>query len=143
MQSWHFERWLPDVARATIITILYVAGMAARLWNSFLYGGGLVGAFPFIFALILGPWAAAWVACKAVPSDRRLIAVLAAGTYLGLILFLVLLYAVSGLTPEWRLGAPPSRLTEHDEAFLFVAGLLLCVFAGTLTLSRWKSRNTT
>jgi hypothetical protein len=138
----HFEGWLSDVFRASIVTILYLAGMGAGLSKSIGYVG-LAGVLPFVFALILGPWAAAWVACKLVPSDRRLLVRLSAGSYSGLILFLIVLYAISVLTSRWPRGDHPSRLTEGGEAFLFVVGLLLCVLASTLAFSRWRSRTST
>jgi hypothetical protein len=109
MQRRHFEGRLPDVFRASMVTILYVAGMGAGLSKSIGYVG-FAGVFPLIFALIMGPWAAAWVACKVVPSDRRLLVRLSAGTYPGLILFMIVLYAISVLTSGWRLGEHPSRL---------------------------------
>jgi hypothetical protein len=135
------QGWHRDVLRAAIVTILYFAGLWLGLAKSFLYGGGFVGYFPLLFFFFLGPWMAAWVALKFIPSDHRLLLRLGAGTFAGLVTFYVLGAIVAVLTPKWRLGDPPSRFTEHDEAVVFIAGLLLCLFAGILTFSRWKRRS--
>jgi len=39
--------------------------------QSFLYGGGLPGYFPLLLAFFGGPWLAAWITCKILPSQRR------------------------------------------------------------------------
>jgi len=136
----HSEGLLLDILRASISTILYAAGIWVGLSNSFLYGGGFVGYFPFLLALFAGPWAAAWVACKVMASNRPLLMRLALGTYAGFIPFLAIGYIASVLTPEWKLGDPPPRLTQNEEAFLVVASFLLSLVATTTAFSRWKSR---
>jgi len=111
------EGWLRDITRVTILTILYLAEIYLGLTNSFFYGGGFVGYFPFLLALFVGPWAAAWVACKIAASSRPLLLRLAVGSYAGFVPFLIVVYALSALTPEWKLGDPPSRVTQNEEAF--------------------------
>jgi hypothetical protein len=134
------EGWLPDILRASIATILYVAGIWVGLSNSFLYGGGLAGYFPFLLALFVGPWATAWAASKIMPRNRPLLMRLALGTYAGFIPFLAIGYTASVLTPDWKLGDPPPRLTQNEEAFLFVALFLLSQIATTTAFSRWNAR---
>src|SRR5215472_4316166 len=107
----HSEGLLLDILRASISTILYAAGIWVGLKNSFLYGGGFVGYFPFLLALLAGPWAAACVACKIVASGRPLLIRLAVGAYASFVPFLLVGYAISALTPEWKLGDPPPRVT--------------------------------
>ncbi len=48
----------------------------------------------FIVILIFGPFAAAWIACRIVPADRPLIAILGWGIICGLIIFLIVGFAV-------------------------------------------------
>ena len=137
------DGWLRDLARAFIVTISYTGGIYLGLTNSFLYGGGFVGYFPFLLALFVGPWAAAWVACKIVASDRPLLLRLAVGTYASFVPFLLVLYAISALTPEWKLGDPPPRITQNEEAFLTVAVFVLSLLGTTTAFSRWKARTPT
>jgi len=136
----HPEGWLPAILRASIATILYAAGIWVGLSNSFLYGGGLAGYFPFLLALFVGPWAAGLAACKIMPGNRPLLMRLALGTYAGFIPFLAIGYTASVLTSEWKLGDPPPRLTENEQAFVFVALFLLSLVATTTVFSRWKGR---
>lgn len=135
----HSGGWRLDVSRASIVSLLYVGGLCAGLSSSFLYGGGFAGYFPFLLALLLGPWVAAWAALKILPSNRLLLSRLAFGIYAGLILFLIVGYAVSALTPQWRLGDPPPRLTEKGKATLFVVHLLMSLLVGTTAFSRWRA----
>src|SRR5262249_33435865 len=133
------DGWVRDLTRASITTILYVGAIYAGLKNSFLYGGGLGGYFPFLLSLFVGPLAPAWLACKIVAINRPLLLRLALGTYAAFVPFLFVLYAVSALTPEWKLGDPPSRLNENKEAFLVVALFVLSLLATTTVFSRWKA----
>src|SRR5438552_9358675 len=71
MRGRYFDGWRFDVAGASVATILFVAGMALGLSRSFLYGGGFLGAFPLLLAFFIGPWAAAFVTNKVLPSGRR------------------------------------------------------------------------
>lgn len=135
----HFDGWRPDVIRGSIVSVLYLGELWAGLSNSFLYGGGFVGYFPILLALLAGPWAVAWVALKILPSNRPLLSRLALGTYAGLILFLIVAYAVSALTPQWRLGDSPPKLRENGEAALFVVHLLVSLLVGTTAFSRWRA----
>lgn len=134
-----FDGWRPDAIRASIVSVFYVGGLWAGLSHSFLYGGGFAGYFPFLLGLFGGPWAAAWATCKVLPSSRPLLVRLALGIYAGLLMFLIVGNVVSALTPQWRLGDPPPRLTENGEAILVVASLLLCLLASTTMFSRWRA----
>src|SRR5436190_2046062 len=101
MRGRYFDGWRFDVARASVATILFVAGMALGLSQSFLYGGGFLGAFPLLLAFFIGPWAAAFVTNKVLPSGRRrLIVRLAAGLFSGLIVCWIILALAWASLPE-------------------------------------------
>ncbi len=62
-----FVGWLPDIARASIVSVLFFAATMAGIL--FMY---VLGVLAIILGYILGPWVAAWVACWVLPADRRL-----------------------------------------------------------------------
>jgi hypothetical protein len=145
MQRRHFEGWLPDVARACIVTAFYIAGIAIGLSQSMLYGGGFAGAFPLLLTLFLGPWAAAWITSKVLPSDGcRLVLRLAAGTYAGVILYLidgnVLSAVVSALIPQSLPATPGARFIARYDAYLALIPIPIFLPAAALAFLRWKRR---
>lgn len=130
-----FDGWKFDVARAFVTTILFIAAIALGLSLSFLYGGGLPGTFPLLFAFFIGPWAAAWISCKLLPSPRpRMVLRLSAGIFSGFIVWWIAIGLVS-LLPEWPAG---DRFIAPHEASLALVIWSAFLFAGALALSRWR-----
>jgi hypothetical protein len=128
--------WLPDIARASIVSILWF-GVTIAATGLAVYGG-TQGALLMILALVLTPWAAAWVACLALPADRRVVVRLAVGAICGFLLLFAAGYAADRFIRPWRLGDSSPWLSEGGEASLIIAGWILGPLIGALLFSRWR-----
>ena len=137
----HFDGTKFDLLRASVTTILYISGIALGMSRSFLYGGGLFGAFPLLLAFFIGPWIAAWITCKLLRSQRRrLVLRLACGIYAGYFVGWMVLGLTSVLMPKWPDTDPRTRFMARHDAALVVVPLCIFLFAGTFALSRWRSK---
>lgn len=134
--SWTFE-----ITRVLVMTIAYAAAIWFGMKNSFFYGGGFTGFAPFLTAVLGGPWAAAWVACRILPSRRpRVLPSLALGIYAGLALWLIFAACFSALLPNWPVTDPRARfVAQHDFSLAFVP-LCIFVFLTPLLFARWIGR---
>jgi uncharacterized BrkB/YihY/UPF0761 family membrane protein len=124
---WHDDsrEWPKDLARATLVGVLYFLVTVGAFGVAGPYSGA-PGALLVILALLLGPFAAAWVACYVVPADRRLLVRLAAGAIVGALLY----FTVGNL-----FGHYVPHLSERSEIVLVVGGWILAPSVGALVLS--------
>ena len=132
MQRGSLDGWPADVARASVVWILYVGG--AVLTFVVAWGGGGIPVFVlFILTLIFGPFAAADIACRVVPADCPLILSLGWGAICGLIFFLFLGFSVVKLAQD--------RYPGVDSSYIFTVLIIAGPFLGALAFSRLKLRN--
>jgi biotin transporter BioY len=136
------EGWKADVGRALLTTALYLAACALGLSQSFGYGGGLAGMFPFLVAFLGGPWLAAWISNRVLPSGRRRAVVrLTVGMAAGLIAFVVYGATLDAVTTRWSPFDPKSRFLARYEFEFTIVPLAVFLFAGAVGGSRWKTRS--
>jgi hypothetical protein len=137
----HFDGWTFDFARALTTGALYVGFIVLGLSKSFLYGGGLVGTFPLLLAFFGGPWPAAWITLKLLPSHkRRMTPRLACGIYAGYFVCWMFLALVSVLLPKWPDSDPRTRFMARYDFELTVIPFCIFFIAGPFVFSRWRSR---
>jgi hypothetical protein len=135
----YFDGWKFDLARACLVCGLYIAFVAFGMSHSFLYGGGFAGTFPLLAALFLGPWPAAWITCKLMPSQRRRIGRrLASGIYVGYFACWMLLALTYGLLPKWPDNDPRTRFMARHDAALVIIPFCFFFVVGPFVLSRWR-----
>lgn len=140
MSRRYFDSWKFDFARACLTCAIYIALFALGLSQSFLYGGGLVGTWPLILAFFGGAWAAAWISCKLLPSQRhRMVPRLAGGIYGGYLLCWMLLGLIYSQLPNWPVGDPRSRFMARYDAALVVIPFSVFFILGPFAFSRWRS----
>ena len=130
MRQWHLMGWPADVTRASIVWILYV--IAGLVTFVFAWITGIPGFALFIATLIFGPFAAAWLACRMVPADRPQVAILGAGIICGLIVFLILGFAV--------LKVVDGRHANATYVSIPVTLVTIGPMLGALTFSRLNRR---
>jgi hypothetical protein len=141
MNRRRYDGWIFDFARACMTCVLYVALFVLGMSKSFLYGGGLVGTFPLLAAFFLGPWPAAWISCKLLPSERRrMLPRLACGIYVGYLVCWMLLGLSSVLLPKWPYDDPRTRFMARHDAELVIIPFCIFFILGPLVVSRWRSR---
>src|SRR5258708_25648539 len=122
MDRRNFVGWLPDIARASIVSVLFfVSTMAGTV---LMY---VLGVVAIILGYVLGPWVAAWVACLLLAPGRRSATRLATGAICGLLLGLVVLHV-----------ADKSHLQLNREVggALIIAGWIIGPFLGAVAYSR-------
>lgn len=133
---------IADIARVLLVVLLWGAGMFVGLRGSFGYGGGWVGLAPALVAFFAGPWAAAWVSCRILPSRTpRIVLRLSAGVFVGFLLWLVFAAALDAITRQWPAGDPRARFTAQHDFALTIVPLLICLTAGGLGFSRARKES--
>jgi hypothetical protein len=135
-----FDGWQFDFARACITCALYCGGFALALSQSFCYGGGFACLFPLLLGFVAGPWLAAWITCKLLPSQRRrILARLACGIYAGYFVCWTLLGLISVALPKWPDSDPRTRFMARHDAALVIIPFCAFFIAGPFVFSRWRS----
>lgn len=132
------DNWPRDILRASLVVVLYVAGIVVGIRRSFLYGGGVFDASPLLLAFFAGPWAAAWVSCKCIPSyNPRMAMRLGVGIFAGVFSWWLALGIVNALIPG-PIGDPRAQFVERHDFALVVVPFFVFLTAGVLAFSRWK-----
>jgi hypothetical protein len=121
------EGWLKDAGRAAVASVLYLVVILLAAGASFY--AGILGVILVSVAVLVGPFAAARVACWVVPADNRLVLRLALGAIAGLLVFLAVAYGLS----QFNL-----RISEGAGAALIIGMWALSIFAGSLVFTRWN-----
>jgi uncharacterized protein YqgC (DUF456 family) len=129
MERRNFVGWLPDIARASIVSVLFFAATMAGIL--FMY---VLGVLAIVLGYVLGPWMAAWVACLILAPGRRSVARLATGAICGLLLGLVVLHVAD---------KSHLQLNQEVEGVLIIAGWIVGPFLGALAFSRMPRRGHT
>ena len=128
---WRLVGWPADIARSVIVLLIWFAGMYIGFGMAF--GGlGWLGFVLWFIAFLLGPFGAARVACRLVPTDRKLVVRLGLGTLCGLFLFLV------GLGVFFKHAEPLSR-EKDGRIYILIPVAVAMPWLGALAFSRWKA----